>query len=139
MNTSSQKPEKPSKEIIFQIYLPLGLFVLVFLFLCVLVAVGSSTGTSLVHHWANISVLFISIPVIILSFIFIIILAELIYGQAKLIRWLPLQIKKIYLFVLKVSLWIWNFTQKITLPPIKLKSGIYGIKHGLRLRQDIKD
>lgn len=139
MNTSSQKPEKSGKEIIFQIYLPLGLFVLVFLFLCVLVAVGSSAGTSQVHHWANISVLFISIPVIILSFIFIIILAALIYGQAKLIRWLPLQIKKIYLFVLKVSLWIWNFSQKITLPPIKLKSGIYGIKHGLRLKQDIKD
>jgi heme/copper-type cytochrome/quinol oxidase subunit 2 len=139
MNTSSQKPEESSKEIIFQIYLPLGLFVLVFLFLCVLVAVGSSIETSQVHHWANISVLFISIPVIILSFIFIIILAALIYGQAKLIRWLPLQIKKIYLFVLKVSLWIWNFSQKITLPPIKLKSGIYGIKHGLRLKQDIKD
>lgn len=144
MDTSSQKAGKTSKkksnqEILFQIYLPLGLFVLVFLFLSVMVAIGSSSGTNSVHHWANISFMFISIPAIIFSIIFFIILAALIYGQAKLIRWLPLQIKKIYLFVLKISLWLWNFTQKITSPAIKVKSNIYGIKHGLRLKQVKKD
>ena len=144
MDTTSQKAVKTSKkksnqEILFQIYLPLGLFVIIFLFLCVLVAFESTGGTSSVHHWANISFLFISIPIMIFSLIFIIILAALIYGQAKLIRWLPLQLKKIYLFVLKISLWIWNFTQKLTSPAIKVKSEIYGIKHGLHPKQLKRD
>ena len=144
MDNTSQKAGKTSKkksnqEILFQIYLPLGLFVIIFLFLSVLVAFDSTGGTSSVHHWANISFLFISIPIMIFSLIFIIILAALIYGQAKLIRWLPLQLKKIYLFVLKISLWIWNFTQKLTSPAIKVKSEIYGIKHGLHLKQSKRD
>ena len=144
MDNTSQKAGKTSKkksnqEILFQIYLPLGLFVIIFLFLSVLVAFEFTGGTSSVHHWANISFLFISIPIMIFSLIFIIILAALIYGQAKLIRWLPLQLKKIYLFVLKISLWIWNFTQKLTSPAIKVKSEIYGIKHGLHLKQSKRD
>ncbi len=144
MDNTSKKTEKSSKkksnqEILFQIYFPLGLFVLLFLLISLYVAFGSSSGTTSVQHWANISFLFISIPAIIFSIIFIIILAALIYGQAKLIRWLPLQLKKIYLFILKISLWLWNFTQKLTSPAIKIKSNVYGIKHGLNLKQVKKD
>ena len=108
-------------------------------FIFVLLVLGTSNGTSPVHHWANISFLFVSIPTIIFSLILIVILAFLIYGQSRLIRWLPLQLKKLYLIVLKISLWIWNFTQKITQPPIKLKSRLYGIKHGLSFNKVKKD
>jgi hypothetical protein len=51
-----------------------------------------------------------------------------IFLQAKLIRWLPIFVSKIYVFFLKVALFIVNGSNKITIPIIKTKSSIYSFK-----------
>ena len=131
--------QKSNREILIQVYIPLGLAVIIFILLSTLVSMSATPGSENVHHWANISFLFVAIPIILISTILLIILIAIIYGQAKLIRWLPLQIKNIYVWILKISLWIWNFTQKITQPSIKLKSGIHGISQGLHFKQKKQD
>jgi hypothetical protein len=128
-----------NREILLQVYFPLGLVVIVFLFISVLISMSATSGSDNVHHWANISFLFVSIPIILMSTLFSIILVAIIYGQAKLIRWLPIQIKYLYTWILRISLWVWNLTQKITQPSIKLKSNLYGISQGLQNTQNKKD
>ena len=115
-----------NREILFQVYIPLGIVVVIFLAMSVLISLSATPGSDNVHHWANISFMFVAVPIILISTILLIIIVAIIYGQAKLIRWLPLQIKMVYLWILKISLWIWNFTQKITQPSIKLKSDLHG-------------
>jgi phosphoglycerol transferase MdoB-like AlkP superfamily enzyme len=132
-DVSIKTPEQNSrKELIFQVFLPLGISVLIFLLLAVLTALNISPGNTNVHHWANISVILLSLPTLIIALLTIFLLAAAILGMRKLIRWIPAPIRKIRLIVLKVALWFWRFSEKVTSPFIRIRSKTYGLKKGLQ-------
>ncbi len=118
-------------EIGTQVYMPMGIAISIFIALAILLSLSTSPGDTSIHQWANISVILLSVPFFVFSLIFLVLLGVLIFGQAKLIHWLPVQIKKVYVIFLKISLIVWNFSEKITSPFVSIKSKIFGIRKGI--------
>lgn len=109
-------------ESLLQIYLPLIFTILVFIIIAVLITLDQSSASANIHHWANISVVFLAVPLIISTFVTIALSVALIFGMGKAIQWLPLPLKKVHLLILKIALWLWEFSEKITSPVINMRS-----------------
>lgn len=74
------------KQVFWQITVPLVIAALIILVLAVLVSAGNSQSASL---WADISLIWLIIPVMIVSLIFLVVLAGLVYAVIWLLRNLP--------------------------------------------------
>ena len=130
--TVKKSPKQKSRnELLTQVYLPLAFSILVFLVLAIMVSIASGPGSVNVHHWANISIIYLSIPLMLFWIIFLALLIALIIGMGKLINWIPVPIKNLNLVMLKIALWMWNFSEKVSAPIISLQSKTYGLKKGL--------
>lgn len=125
---ASSSKLQSKKELIFQVYFPLSLFTLLLLAVSIMVIRVSGSDVTSVSHWSNISFVFISVPMFFSILLLLALLILFIFLQAKLIRWLPIFVSKIYVFFLKVALFIVNGSNKITTPIIKTKSSIYSFK-----------
>ena len=123
--------QNSNKELLLQVYLPLSISILVFLILAIMVSIVSGPGSVNVHHWANISIIYLSIPLLLIWFICLALLIALIFGMGKLIQWIPVPIKNLNLILLRIALWMWNFSEKISAPIINFQSKTYGLKKGL--------
>lgn len=125
-------PKQVTKsEIGIQIYLPLGLGVLLFLLIAVLVSINVSPMDANIHQWADISVMMLVIPMFILSFFVLALLILLIVGQAKLLGWIPTQLRKVQAIFLKIALTVFNFSEKVTTPIVTIRSKVSGLRKGL--------
>lgn len=74
------------KQVFWQITVPLVIAALIILALAVLVSTGNSQSASL---WADISLIWLIIPVMVVSLIFLVVLAGLVYAVIWLVRILP--------------------------------------------------
>lgn len=133
MNNPPLKIEKTPKqisknEIIYQVFLPLSLALLLFILLAGLVIASNTSGSTDVHQWANISVVFLSIPLIFGFLINLLLYIALIFGLGKLIRWVPLPLKKLHLIFLQIALWLWKASAKLYLPIINIRSNTSAFK-----------
>ena len=117
-----------NNEIFLQVYLPLIFTIIVFIAIAVLIALDSSPGSANIHHWANVSVVFLSIPMIFSTFITITLSIALIFGLSKAIQWLPVPLKKVHLIFLKIQLWLWDMSEKLTTPVINMRSKIHSLR-----------
>ena len=115
-------------ELVLQVYLPLIFTIIVFIAIAVLITLDSSPASANIHHWANISVVFLSVPMIISTFISITLSIALIFGLSKAIQWLPVPLKKVHLIFLKIQLWLWDLSEKITTPVINMRSKAYSLR-----------
>ncbi len=137
MADTNIKIKRSSKEITraeagIQIYLPLGIGIVLFMLIAVLVSTNVSPVNANIHHWANISVVLLAIPMFLLSLVVLALFVLLIVGQAKLLGWIPTQLGKVHAFFLKVALAIWKFSTKITSPIVTVKSKVSGFRNGLK-------
>jgi hypothetical protein len=98
------------KQVFWQITVPLIAVVVVILAVAVLAATGSVQSTSL---WANISLIWLLIPVMVFALILMVILAGLVYAVIWLVRILP-----------GYSLQVQNFMVAITSQVEKLGNAI---------------
>jgi len=134
--SNKKSPKQNSrKELMIQVYLPLAVSILAFLILAIMVSIVSGPGSVNVHHWANISIIYLTIPLILIWFICLALLIALIFGVDKLIHWIPLPIKNLNLILLKIALWMWNFSERISAPIIDFQSKTYGLKKGFRFNK----
>jgi hypothetical protein len=115
-------------ELFVQVYLPLVFTIIVFIVFAVFIALDSSPASVNIHHWANISVVFLSVPMIISTFITILLSLVLIFGLDKAIQWLPVPLKKAHLLLLKIQLWLWDISEKITSPVINMRSKAHSLR-----------
>lgn len=116
------------KEHLLQIYLPLTFFSLLVIITSILVINISGTKIQSVQHWANISVVFIIVPLLFTSLIVLAIIILLIIGQVKLLKWLPIHSTNLHVFIMKIAVIIMNSSNKIVSPVIKSKSKLFSIK-----------
>lgn len=98
--SSQSHPPSPSprhrSQVLWQIAVPLGVFILGILALAVLSVVRSSSDLETGLHWANISAIFIITPILSFSFVTLIILVLLIYGLARLLKVIPAASLKVW-------------------------------------------
>ncbi|PKO07392.1 MAG: hypothetical protein CVU41_01455 [Chloroflexi bacterium HGW-Chloroflexi-3] len=127
-NKNTGTKEQSKKEHYLQIYLPLTFFLLSVIITSVLVINISGTQTQSVQHWANISTVLLIVPIFFSSLLVLAILILLIIGQAKLLKWLPIHIANLYVFIMKIAILIMNSSNKIVSPLINTKSKIFSLK-----------
>ena len=80
---------KHRREVLWQITIPLLVVLLLLLGLVGLVIWSSVQADPEVSRWANVSLVWLVVPVIILSFIFLLLLSAITFGVIKLIQVLP--------------------------------------------------
>lgn len=124
--TGTKKQSK--QEHFLQIYLPLSFFILLVIITAGLVINISGSKIQSVQHWANISVVILVIPLLFSSLIFLAIFILLIIGQAKFLKWLPINAANLHVFIMKIAVVIMNGSNKIVSPVIKTKSKLFSLK-----------
>ena len=124
----SKKDQPKNRELFYQIYLPLLIFVLLILAVGILSITETTSNFAATAHWANISLILLSIPFMVLTFLVLAILCLIVFGQYKLIRWLPIKLKKLYALLLMASAYIWKYSDKVVKPFIELNTWSSTIK-----------
>ncbi len=119
----NEKPERDHKKQSFwQILLPLGLVIILFILASVWVSLSSSSNQELGLHWANVSTIFLMIPILLVSLIFLVILAGLVYGFSRLLSIIPPYFGQVIQFFNRVSEGILIATDKIVSPIFLVRS-----------------
>lgn len=130
--TEKNKPKKTIKtyrnEQLLQIYLPLIAFVLIGTLLTIGVISLFDGGGSSIAHWSNISAVFLIVPLLLEILITTILVIFLVIGLGKLIKWLPIYISRVYVFIIKITIFIMNGSNKITSPIINSRAKISSLK-----------
>lgn len=116
------------KEQFLQIYLPLIIFTLIMVGLSLLVILLPKTRTANISHWGNISTLVLILPLLVVLVVIFAITALIIFGMAKLIKWLPIHATMVYVFFMKVELIIINISNKLVAPIIHSRSIAFSIR-----------
>jgi hypothetical protein len=101
------------KQTLWQIYVPLGVSVLFFLFLSGLAITGQTEG---VARWGRISLIFLIMPVMIATLVLLVLLMAGVYFQAKLIKVTPLYMHKAQAYVFIAATKIYELANKIAQP-----------------------
>lgn len=120
--------EKTKKELLAQIFVPIVLFSILFVVLSLLMINVSNGGNQTIQHWANISIIFLIVPMLLSVLLFFALIILIIFGQAKLIKWLPVHTANLYVFVMKIAIFVMNASNKITEPVIGFRSKLFSLK-----------
>lgn len=113
----SPSQQKHRKEFLWQVLLPLfGGIGVVLLFMAV--SVSSTVNQSL---WADISLIWLILPILFLALVSLLLLAAMIYGLAKLTNVLPRYTLQVQGFFLLLKMKVSGFDDRLVSPLIKLK------------------
>ena len=111
--------EKHRRDVRLQIILPLVIGILLVLVLAVLVTLGS---TAQVSQWADVSLIWIIAPMLVVALIFLAILGGIAYGLAKLLQVLPFYTRQVQDFFLLVRDRASDVTAKMVAPILNYES-----------------
>jgi predicted membrane protein len=82
--------KKHRQEIIWQIILPMALTTILFIALIVLLNIATFRDNADVGRWAALSTIWISIPIIIMAFVFLAVLGGIVYLLMRLLQIAPI-------------------------------------------------
>ena len=88
------------RNFLWQILVPMLVVLILVVIASVFTAIRPPATASL---WADISTIWVLIPLLIFALITLLILAGLIYGMAKLLNITPIYTQKLYLFIRRVT------------------------------------
>lgn len=111
--------EQHRRQMLRQVWLPLGASIIVILALMILAIIGTVQGSSAVNHWGNISAIFIILPVLFFGILLLGILGGADYGMAKLLKKVPEWMLKAQLFMIKLALTVRRAADSTTKPIFK--------------------
>jgi len=88
----TRPPESPTmrmhkRQQVWQIFVPFAIITAILLTLALLLVTGSQPQT---HLWANISLIWLLAPMLILALLLIVLLGAMVYGMARLLDRLPI-------------------------------------------------
>jgi len=111
--------EKHRRDVRLQIIFPLVIGILLVVVLAVLVTLGS---TAQVSQWADVSLIWIIAPMLVVALIFLAILGGMAYGLAKLLQVLPFYTRQVQDFFLLVRDRASDVTEKMVAPILNYES-----------------
>ena len=120
--------EKSKNEQFLQIYLPLGIFILLAVSFSLLAILNSTTENSNIAHWANISSVILIFPSLFTTLVWVAIVLLIIFGLAKAIKWIPIYISKAYVFIIRVAIFLINGSNKLVSPLINFRVKFHSLK-----------
>ena len=111
------------RQVFWQIWVPMGLFLIMMLFLLVgviLTAAAPTPEITALSHWTDVSMIFLFIPVIVACVFVLGIVSGLVYLLARLLIILPPYTQLAQAYALYASKLVRYWCDQITLPIIKL-------------------
>jgi hypothetical protein len=117
------------REVLWQITVPLVIGGIVILALAVLAAFGSSGNVS---RWADISLIWVLSPMLVISLIFFVILAGLAYLMIVVIRKLPPLMRRFQDLVATLGAQVRKITDLIVEPILRIHSFTTSVQAGRR-------
>lgn len=134
-----QQPDnwaKHRREVRLQIMLPLVIGCIVFLGLAILVAAGSFAQVS---QWADVAVIWLAGPLMIVTLLFLVMLGGLVYGLARLLMVLPGLMTRAQVFFKQLNQGLSGFMNKLVEPFLRYegKKAYWGsIKSSIRRKSE---
>ena len=116
--TPQERAARHRRQVLLQIWLPLGLGILLFLGLAAWTVRGAVHGSPEVGRFGNISSIFLLIPSLITNLIPIVLLALITFGVYKLLGKMPVWLALIQGFFARVAALVRAFADKIAAPLI---------------------
>ncbi len=101
---------------LWQVWTPLVAGILIFLALGILSIIGAAQGNAQVERWANISAVWVIIPVLLSSLLIMALVGGLAYGVAVLLKKMPGWLLTAQLFMLRIALVTRRAADKATTP-----------------------
>lgn len=132
--------KKHRKQTFWQVWFPLAITILIFLFLAVFVVIltaGDQTG-NFNTKWASISLVYLSIPALISALIILVLLIATIYLAGKLYIILPEYSLKALDFLKKVSSALRMASDRISMPIIFVNSRMTALSVLFRRKSESK-
>jgi hypothetical protein len=119
-NVYFEPPPNPEhrKQKIWQIFVPLGIAVALMIALAVWAAIATANDPMVGHDWAAVSIVFLSLPALLIGLIFLVILAGLIYLVSKLLGILPYYSLIARTFVYRSGAKLINITNTLAKPVV---------------------
>lgn len=117
------------KEVLWQITVPLILGLLVLLALCVLAAIGPAGVAS---RWADVSLIWLILPMFILLFILIAIFGGTAFGVIKLIGALPVYARKVQDIFVTIGAIVRQYSDKAVEPILRTQGFMASLRRLLR-------
>lgn len=138
MSTPShpQPPSNPAhkRQVIWQVWLPLVFFFLVFLGLCVLAVTFTFNGNPVAENWAALSVIIVILPSCLGGLFAFLFLGLGIFLTAKATHGLPGLTYKLQVFFKKASVIIRHFADRLASPVININGKWAGFSSIFRSR-----
>ena len=113
--------EKHRRQVISQILLPILTSAVVFLGFGVLVSMPWGNGLATTGQWAAISIIWLILPVIILTLVFLGLTGGLIILMAKLLQTVPTYSQWVYLQVNKIGNRLQSISNRAVMPVIRFR------------------
>ena len=113
---------KHRREVLWQITVPLLVVLILLLGLVGLVIWSGVQANPEVGRWADISLVWLIVPVIILSFIFLLLLSAITFGVIKLIQVLPPYARLAQDFFLRIQARVTGISDRLVRPIVQTKS-----------------
>jgi hypothetical protein len=110
------------RQMIWQVWVPLGASTLIIVALMVLSIVGAIQKSDQVERWGNLSAVWVIIPVLITLVIFLAILLGCVFGMSKLLQKMPQWMLKAQLGVVHIGLIIRRAADAATRPVMEVNS-----------------
>ncbi len=110
------------RQVLWQIWLPVALLVLVFIVLAGLSIIGTSYSADSGTHWSSISIVILILPLLPAGLIAIGILAALIYGLAKVLKILPVYSLIVRTYIFQFSFFVLVWANRLVQPVLWLQS-----------------
>lgn len=107
------------RQMIKQVWLPLGISLVIVLGLMILTLIGAFQGSPAVTHWGAISAILIIIPILLILFIFLALTGAMIFGMTKLLKKTPEWMLKAQLIMVRVSMMVRRAADAAVQPVIK--------------------
>jgi hypothetical protein len=121
-------------QVIWQIWLPLGLTVAVILALIIgviLTAAAPTPDVTTLSHWSDVSLIVLVVPVIVGSFFLLVIAAGLVYLMARLLKILPPYTQLAQAYVQYAAAVFASWCDRAAAPIIRIRGIWAGVLAGL--------
>jgi len=116
------------KQTFWQIWFPLAITIIGFLTLAILACLVSGRDASISAMWANISLIFLIVPVLFFGLLLLAILLGLIYLMAKVFSLAPIYLKKAQYYTNVASDYIHKWADQSVLPIVWIQAKSSQIK-----------
>jgi hypothetical protein len=140
MDESARFKARHRKQKLWQIFVPLGLALAGMLALAIWAALATAGNPVTGMEWAAISIIFLSLPALLMGLIILIVLIGMIYLLSKLLGILPYYALILQTFIYRIGAVLLNVANKIVRPVLFINGVFAGwlkLLERLHLRKSV--